>query len=201
MIKYWYLWALIIVLIPITAFVCYKAAVATKKAREEREKFIDEIDRAKSLKDEFQAISAEDLQNAEDDRVLAGETILIDLFLNKQTDANKAFSLLPKEKQYAYVLNCILEDSGGSVAEFYRKNTPPVSPLAVDALKAAGLSDIADIFAEVYPMFDENDDETSVDYEKIEELDKKFSELFDEQKYKTAASLYIKSNATVFTGE
>jgi hypothetical protein len=199
--KYWYLWVLIIVLIPITAYVCYKAAVATKRAREERERFIEEIDRAKSLKDEFSSMSAQELKDADDSRVLAGVTILIDLFLNKQTNPNEAFSALPVEKQYAYVLNCILEDSEGLVAGFYRKNTPPVSPLAVKALEAAELDELASLFGEIYPMFDENDDETSVDYEKISEADVRFRELFDEQKFKTAASLYIKSNATVFTGQ
>ena len=199
MIKYWYLWALLIILVPITAFVCYKAAVATKRAREDREKFIEEIDKAKSLKDEFLAMNEEDLKNADDSKVLAGETLLIDLFLNKQGNPNEEFMRLPEEKQLAYVLNCILEDSEGSVAGFYRKNTPPVSPLAVTALEKAGLDDIAELFSKIAPMFDENDDETSVDYDVISEVDSRFKEIFDEEKFKTAASLFIKSNATVFT--
>lgn len=199
--KYWYLWALIIILIPVTAYVCYRAALAAKQAREEREKTIEQLNEAKSLKDEFSLISVSDLKNADDKRVLAGEALLVDLKLRKEIKPAEAFEKLPVERQYAYVLNCILEDCEKDASSFFRKNTPPVSTIAVSALNAAGLDDIADIFSVLYPMFDDENEEVSLNSEKIKAADEKFGSLFNKEKYIALAAKYIKDNASAFTGE
>ena len=199
--KYWYLWALIIVLIPVTAYVCYRAAKAARQAREEREKTIEQLNDAKSLKDEFSGISAENLINAQDDRVLRGTALLVDLKLRKEIKPAEAFEKLPTEWKNAYALNCILEDCDNSVSSFFRKNTDPVSSLASRALREAGLDELAELFESVFPMFDENNEEVSVDNEKIKAADGKFGELFDKEKYIKAAAAYIKNHADAFAGE
>lgn len=198
--KYWYLWALVIILIPVTAFVCYKAAVASRQARLEREKTIEELSKAKSLKNEFSGISAEDLKKADDGRVLSGVALLIDLKLRKEIKPKEAFEKLSKEKQYAYTLNCIFEDTNGTVSGFFKRNTEPVSSLASAALKAAGLDELSALFGEVYPMYDGDNEDVSLDQTKIKAADEKFGELFDKNIFVSAAAKYIKKNAYEFTG-
>ncbi|MBO4339349.1 MAG: DMP19 family protein [Clostridiales bacterium] len=198
--KYWYLWALIIILIPITVYVCYRAAMAAKQAREEREKTIEELNNAKSLKDEFSGISASDLQKADDKRVLPGIALLIDLKLRKEIKPKDAFEKLSVKKQLAYTLNCILEDTNGSVSAFFKRNTEPVSPLASKALKAAGLDSLAELFDEVYPMYDDDNESVSLDEEKIKAADEKFGRLFDKDVFISSAARFIKENASEFTG-
>jgi hypothetical protein len=198
--KYWYLWALIIILIPITVYVCYRAALASKQARLEREKTIDELNRAKSLKDEFSGISKEDLLNADNERTLLGIALLIDLKLRKEIRPNEAFKELSEKKQIAYTLNCILEDTNGSVSAFFKRNTEPITSLASTALEKAGLNELSELFGEVYPMYDEDNEETSLDAEKIKAADEKFGSLFDKEKYIVSAARFIKDNATDFTG-
>ena len=199
--KYWYLWALLIILVPITGFVCYKAAEATKKAREEREKTIEQLNEAKSLKDEFSGISKEALEKADNLRTVSGIALLVDLKLRKEIRPKEAFENLPAEWQNAYVLNCILEDCDGKVSTFFRKNTAPVSTLAEKALKAAGLKELADLFSSVCPMFDDENEEVSIDSEKIKAADESFGSLFDKDKYIDMAAGYIKANADMYTGE
>ena len=199
--KYWYLWALIIILIPVTVYVCYKAAVAARQARLEREKTIEELNNAKSLKDEFSGISADDLKKADDGRVLSGIALLVDLKLRKEIKPKDAFEKLPAEWQKAYVLNCILEDCDGKVSNFFRKNTAPVSPLASVSLKSAGLDKLASLFSELYPMFDDDNEDVSLDNEKIKAADEEFGRLFNKNDYISAAAAYIKDNAYAFAGE
>ena len=198
--KYWYLWALIIILIPITAYVCYKAAVASRQARLEREKTIEELNNAKSLKDEFSGISASDLEKADDGRVLSGIALLIDLKLRKEIKPKDAFEKLSENKQLAYTLNCILEDTNGTVSAFFKRNTAPVSPLASKALKAAELDELALLFGEVYSMYDEDNEDVSLDDEKIKAADEKFGRLFDKDLFISSAARFIKDNASDFTG-
>lgn len=199
--KYWYLWALVIILIPVTAYVCFKATQAARQAREEREKTIEQLNDAKSLKDEFSGISAEDLKNAKDERVLRGTAILVDLKLRKEIKPAEAFEKLPAEWKNAYVLNCVLEDCDNSVSSFFRKNTDPVSSLASKALKTAGLDGLSLLFESVFPMFDEDNEKVSVDSEKIKAADGKFGELFNRDEYIKTAAAYIKNNADAFSGE
>jgi len=198
--KYWYLWALIIILIPITVYVCYKAAVASRQARLEREKTIEELNNAKSLKNEFSGISAADLEKADDARVLSGMALLVDLKLRKEIKPKEAFEKLSEKKQLAYTLNCILEDTDGTVSAFYKRNTAPVSPKAVEALKAAGLDDLAELFDELYPMYDDDNEDVSLDIEKIKAADEKFGRLFDKEEFISSAARFIKDNASEFTG-
>ena len=50
-------------------------------------------------------------------------------------------------------------------------------------------------------MFDDEDEEVSIDEEKIKAADEKFGSLFEKDKYIVAAAGYIKNNPTAFTGE
>lgn len=199
--KYWYLWAVLIILVPVTAYVCYKAAQATRQAREEREKTIEQLNAAKSLKDEFSGISRENLEKADSLRAISGIALLVDLKLRKEIRPGQAFEKLSEEWKNAYVLNCILEDCDGKVSTFFRKNTPPVSTLAEKALKTVGLSELSELFSSVYPMFDDDNEDVSVDSEKIKAADEKFGSLFDRDKFIEAAAGYIKNNSYAFTGE
>lgn len=199
--KYWYLWALVIILVPVTAYVCYRAALAARQAREAREKTIEQLNEAKSLKDEFSGISHEALEKADNGRTLAGMALLVDLKLRKEIKPKDAFERLPEQWQNAYVLNCILEDCEGTVSSFFKRNTPPVSTLAQRALAAAGFDELAEIFGLIYPMFDDDNEDVSVDSEKIKAADEKFGRLFEKNSYISAAAGYIKANADAFTGE
>ncbi len=199
--KYWYLWALIIILIPITAYVCYRAAAAARQARIEREKTIEELNNAKSLKDEFSLISKENLEKADNLRVLSGLALLVDLRLRKEIKPKEAFEELPEEWKYTYVLNCILEDCEGSVSSFFRKNTYPISFLASSALEKAGFKELSELFSSLYDMFDDENEDVSIDNEKIKAADSEFGRLFNRNEFINSAAAYIKINAEAFTGE
>jgi hypothetical protein len=198
--KYWYLWAIVIILIPITAFVCYKAFVASRQARLERERTIEELNKAKSLKNEFSGICAQDLVKADDERVLSGIALLVDLKLRKEIRPKEEFKKLSEKKQIAYALNCIFEDTNGTVSGFFKRNSEPISSLASPALKAAGLDELAALFGEVYPMFDEDNEDVSLDEEKIKAADEKFGELFNKDIFVSSAAKFIKDNAPEFSG-
>jgi len=194
----WYLWAIIIILIPITAFVCYKAAVATKDAKREREKMINSLNRSRELKNEFEGIGEQGILDSDNARLLEGMALLTDLKLRKEIRPNEAFAGLPEERKIAYVLNCILEDCDGTVSSFFKRNTPPVSSLASVALSAAGMNELSGLFESVFPMFDEDDEEFSLDEEKIKAADKQFGRLFNKDDFILLAGQYIKNNARAF---
>lgn len=196
--EYWYLWALIIILIPVTVYVCYRASKAAKQNKEEREKIIAKLDDMKALKDEFGSLSAEQIKQADETRLLEGVALNTELKLQKCENANEDFDNLSLGEKNAYVLSCILEDSVDGVSSFFKKNTPPISPLAPSALKEAEMDGLAEIFAEAYEMYDENNESVSLDYDRLKELDEKFKSLFNADEYKKTAARYIKRNAADF---
>lgn len=193
---YWYLWALIIILIPITAFVCFKAAKASQQSREEKRKYMEEMDRMKALKDEFLSFTKENIESYDGDMLLEGMALIAELKLKKSANANSDFAALKDTVKNVYVLDSIVEEN--SVSTFFKKNTEPVTPLAANALREIGLNEIAVLFDKVYNMFDENNESTSIDFDRTQKIDEEFVSLFAKDKIKAAAALYIKRNAADF---
>ena len=108
----------------------------------------------------------------------------------------KEFTLLSKEKRYIYILDVFVQDK--SVDEFFRQNGDILRSEITAALELIGMTDFAAKIEDIRKMFDPEDEVTSLDEKKIEELDKYVREngVLDEVRLKAAE--YIKKNSQLF---
>lgn len=142
-------------------------------------------------------MTEEAFDKAEDEYLLDGVALYYQLKLQKADDMNEAFTYLPEPARYVYALN-IFYFEGGVLSGFYRANGEPLSPVLADALRAIGEGELAEIAEKLQPMFDEENENASIDYKFIKTLDENASEVYNEKEFKLKAAAYIRKNKEVF---
>ncbi len=194
----WYYWPVLGILVLVTAFVWYKALKSSKarRARVEREEAL--FKRDKELRRDFATLTEEIFQNTDDERLLSGVAMNIQIPLEPQTDMTPAFLLLPPEKQYVYTLEYFGEDTKKGLSEFFKANGRPLITLAPEALRAIGLFSTAALSEQMLPMCDDEDETVSVDPALKESLNIAFNEEFDRAAFVAAAAKYIRDNKEIF---
>lgn len=198
---HWYVGVLIVVLIAATVVMWIKAISASQKSRELREAEIARLEKEKALRNEFRILDEEKFESVENEKLLFGVAVNIQMYLEKEQDMKKVFEEMPEEKKYVYALNYVFEDGkDNALSEFFRANGQPLTGEAAKAVKSVVGGDFSDIFMSLYNMIDDDVEDASYDVEKISECDKKYSEIMASKKEEIFKSIadYIKSNKQIY---
>ena len=181
----------------VVAFFAFRAAAKASAQHKKNYKAEEEyIKRLKALKEKYVPLKKQTIENAPDDELLEGTALGIQLFLQKQEDMEKEFLSLSDEKKLIYTLDVFLSDK--TLNSFFRSNTEILKSRLVPALSLVGLSKDAERILPVAKMFDDNDEDTSLDEKRVSQLDEQLETDGFLSSVKLAAAKYIKENAEVF---
>ena len=193
----WYLWVLLLVVTILAIFVCIKASSASRIRREKLKKEAEIWKKDYELRQEFRTLTLEKLNSTDNNKMLSGVCMNIQIELENEPDMNKAFSLLPDEKKYIYCLEYFDEDAIKSLSTFFKNNGSPLTDFIIQAIKAVGYDEILPLVETLYPMYDDNS-EVSIDYTVIEKTDDKFKEIYNQNKLYDLVTKYVKANKEIF---
>lgn len=181
----------------VVAFFAFRAAAKASAQHKKNYKAEEEyIKRLKALKEKYVPLKKQTIENAPDDELLEGTALGIQLFLQKQEDMEKEFLSLSDEKKLIYTLDVFLSDK--TLNSFFRSNTEILKSRLVPALSLVGLSEDAERILPVAKMFDDKDEDTSLDEKRVSQLDEQLETDGFLSSVKLAAAKYIKENAEVF---
>lgn len=196
---YWYLWLALAALLVLSVFVWGKAMKASRRRSEQVAKEIKAIEKERHLRETYNTLTDEVIENADEDELLEGISTFVQIRVEKCSDINAEFKKFPAEFREMYALNFFCEDSAVSLSSFFRNNGEPLLSLAVPALKRIGANKSADLAREQFAMFDDKNENVSYDSKRIEETDRAFSELDEAKVLRRTAADYIKKNKKSFT--
>ncbi len=196
--QHWYIIPIFALLIGLTVFMWIKAIVSGQKRKEERDRIIAELEKEKSLRNQFKVINEATFcdSSISDERLISGICMNIQMYLEKLDNMNEEFLCLHTVKKNIYALNFVFEDSKfTSLCEFFRSNGEPLLSQGNEAVKTVIGGEFARIFSAEFDMFDENS-EVSYNEKELNILEQEFNVLMDNEKAavisKTAA--YIREN-------
>lgn len=194
--EYWYLAVIFVVVCIVAGFIFYFAGKSYSRYRKSYRNQEAEIKRLIALKEKYVPLTEKIISESPAEETLEGVALSYQLFLQKQDDMEKAFSLLGKEKRYIYILDVFIQD--GSVNEFFTQNGDILRMEITNALLLIGLNGFAQKAEEVRRMFDSSDEEVSWSKEKIDLLQNFVDDnsILSEIKLKSAE--YIKNNSQLF---
>lgn len=195
---YWYLYLALAALIVLSVFVWGKAMKASRRHREQVEKEIKAIEKERHLRETYNTLTDEVIENADEDELLEGISTFVQIRVEKSADINAEFAKFSEDFREMYALNFFCEDIDVSLSSFFRNNGEPLVSLAVPALRRIGADKSANIVNEQFKMFDERNESVSYDVKRIEELDRKFAELDEAKVLRRTAADYIKKNQQAF---
>lgn len=195
---YWYLYLALAALIVLSVFVWGKAMKASRRHREQVEKEIKAIEKERHLRETYNTLTDEVIENADEDELLEGISTFVQMRVEKSADINAEFAKFSEDFREMYALNFFCEDIDVSLSSFFRNNGEPLVSLAVSALRRIGADKSANIVNEQFKMFDERNESVSYDVKRIEELDRKFAELDEAKVLRRTAADYIKKNQQAF---
>ncbi len=193
----WYLWVLLLGVSVLAIFVCIKASSASRIRREKLRKEAEIWKKDYELRQEFRTLSLEKLNSTDNNKMLSGVCMNIQIELENAPDMNEAFFKLPDEKKYIYCLEYFDEDAIKSLSTFFKNNGTPLTDFVIDAIKAVGYNEILPLVETLYPMYDDNSD-ISIDYAVIEKTDDKFKEIYNQNKLYDLVTKYVKANKEIF---
>ena len=193
----WYLWVLLLVVTILAIFVCIKASTASRIRREKLKKEAEIWKKDYELRQEFKTLTLDKLNSTDNNKMLPGVCMNIQIDLENAPDMNEAFFKLPDEKKYIYCLEYFDEDSIKSLSTFFKNNGAPLTDFVIDAIKAVGYNEILPLVETLHPMYDDNSD-VSIDYPVIEKTDDKFKEIYNQNKLYDLVTKYVKANKEIF---
>lgn len=194
--EYWYL-ALIFVGVCIVAAVIFHFAAKSYKAyRTTYRNQETEIKRLTALKSRFVPLTEKAIAESDSEETLEGVALSYQLFLQKQEDMEKEFSLLSDEKRYIYILDVFVQDKG--IGEFFRQNGDILKKEITAAVELIGMSDFAVKLERIRKMFDNEDDTVSFSEKEIEALQQYADNNGIYGKIKLMSAEYIKNNSQLF---
>ena len=193
----WYLWVLLLVVTILAIFVCIKASTASRIRREKLKKEAEIWKKDYELRQEFKTLTLDKLNSTDNNKMLPGVCMNIQIDLENAPDMNEAFFKLPDEKKYIYCLEYFDEDAIKSLSTFFKNNGAPLTDFVIDAIKAVGYNEILPLVETLHPMYDDNSD-VSIDYPVIEKTDDKFKEIYNQNKLYDLVTKYVKANKEIF---
>lgn len=192
--EYWYLWLIFIALCAVTAVVLKKASGALQQHNEDTKKMYAEIERLKTLKDKYKNADAALIDEADADELLAGMQAVLQAKIERAENADAAFCAWNTPQKTVYTLPFFLEDVKDGLSAFFKVNGEPLTGALVPALNAVGETELAALAASAYAMYDENNEEVSLDTEELARLDGEFQEKFQRTSVLQNSKVYIQSH-------
>ena len=192
--EYWYMWLVLLVLIIVLIFVMIKASKAVKKRNEIMKQQREDMERFKFLNDKYVNLTKEIAETADAKELAEGVTAVLHKQLEKSGNPDEEYKNARQWKREVYALFYFDEDCETSLSFFFKNNAEPLPSVLMQGLKSIGADKIYSLCAQMYAMYDDKNESVSLDNEKVKELDKKFSEVFDRTNYFELIRKYIINN-------
>lgn len=177
--EFWYLWVVFAVLCVATVFVILKASKALRGHNEETKRTYAQIERLTALKADFRGASAEKVRGEDAARVLDGAFAVLQAKLENDADPDRRFAEMNEPQQNIYTLYWLVQDAQTSLSFFFKNNGEPLRAFCSRALNAVGAPELGKIADEMYAMFDETNEEASLEPAKLDTLDAAFAKALD----------------------
>lgn len=198
--EYWYLWLIFAFLVVVTAVVIMFASRAVSSHNEETKRILAEIDRLKALKDKYKDLTPEKVENADSKELLDGVNAVLQARIERVEDdeVEAEFASFNNAQKNVYVLNTFFGDACENLSAYFDDFNGEFSGILLSALRDVGANDIFELAQKEYEMFDENNENVSLDKNLINELDEKFLNIYSEKDLLDKVKVYIKNNIDEF---
>lgn len=178
--QFWYLYVVIIALIVAVIICGSKAAKAMSKrnkiVREQEEKLL----RMKELSEKYKDLTPQQAKSADAKELTEGVAMALERTLEKSDNPDNQFKSVKMWQKIAFALFFFNEDVGQSLQFFFKNNAEPLPGVAVKALNEIGYSEISTLAARMYAMYDDKNEDVSLDLKLCTELNEKFKAVYDE---------------------
>lgn len=194
--EYWYLAVIFVVVCIIASVIFYFAGKSYRKYRTSYKNQEAEIKRLIALKQKYVPLTEGAIAGSDSSETLEGVALSYQLFLQKQENMEKEFSLMSEEKRLIYILDVFVQD--GSVNEFFTQNGDILRMQITKALELIGMNEFAEKLDGIRKMFDDNDMTTSWNQQEIDKMQSYVEENDVLTKIKLKGAEYIKKNSQLF---
>ncbi len=192
--EFWYMWLVLAVLLVVLVIVIRKASKAAKKRNEIMKKQRENMERFKFVTEKYKELDKELAENADAKELAEGVAMVLQYRLEKSGNPDAEYANAEQWKREVYALYFFDEDCQTSLSFFFKNNGEPLPSVAVKGLKSIGADKIYSTVAQMYSMYDDKNESVSLDKAKVEELDKKFSDIYDREAYFELVRKYIIDN-------
>lgn len=192
--QYWYMWAVLAVLIVIMFWAAGKASKAVKRKNEILKNQEAEIKRYKYLVDKYGDITREQAKEESADELSEGITAVLQKQIEKAVHPEEEFNGAEEWRKIVYSLYYFIEDTEKSLSFFFKNNGEPVTGLALKGIKEIGEDAVFNQTSKMYAMYDENNESVSIDNVRIDEINNKFKDVYNKEKFLSSLKNYIISN-------
>lgn len=156
----------------------------------------EEIKRLVALKEKYCVLTEDTIKNADENELLEGTALSYQLRLQKEKKQEEMFSAFSKEVQYVYALDVFCGEN--QIRDFFRENGDILKNIIIPAFSEIGLEKEGGMLIPLKNMYDENDFSTSLDENKIKEVEEYFKENNILTLIKKKSAEYIKANVSAF---
>ena len=112
--------------------------------------------------------------------------------LEKSENPDEYYENAEKWRREVYALFYFDEDSSAeSLSFFFRNNGGPLPGVAVKGLESVGAGKIQSLASAMFSMYDDKNENVSLDKARADELDAKFAEIYNSNELFEKIKLYI----------
>ncbi len=192
--QFWYLWLALLVLVIALVIVMRKASAAMKKRSERIEQQQETVKRFKYLVDKYSSFDSSVAESADASELAEGLTAVLQYKLEKSDTPDENFNNADQWKREVYALYYFSEDCKQSLSYFFKNNGEPLTSVLLKGLKSIGYDSIYPVVLQMYSMYDDNNENVSFDKNRVAELDKEFSNIYNENELFNLIKNYILTN-------
>lgn len=189
--EYWYMWLVLAVLIVIFVVVAGKASKAVKKRSAAMKQQQEFAERFKFLVEKYKSLALSAALEADASELAEGVTAVLQYSLEKSENPDEEYKNALQWKREVYALYYFAEDCRQSLSYFFKNNGEPLPSVLIGALKSIGADNIYSMTAQMYSMYDENNENVSIDKNRIEQLNKKFKDTYNETEFFELVKKYV----------
>lgn len=190
---YWYMWLLLLLLIALAVWAGTKASKAVRKKNEIMRKQEQDWKRQKFLVEKYGTLTEMLAKEADPSELAEGITAVLQKKLDQSANPDEMFRTAPEWQKNVYALFYFDEDCQDSLSFFCRHNEDPLPSAALQGLQAIGEKKVYSAASAMYAMYDEKNEGVSLDRGRVSELDDKFKQVFDRDRFFAAIKEYILS--------
>lgn len=193
--EYWYLWLIFIALCAVTAVVLKKASAALQQHNSDTKQMYMQIERLKELKEKYKNADTAQIAEAPAEELLEGVCAVLQSKIERAENANDCFCAFSVPQKTVYTLQFCLEDCTEGLSAFFKIDGEPLTGALPAALSQIGETVLAALANEMYAMFDENNEDVSLDAAALARIDGEFTNSFDRERVLRQTKAYIEANA------
>lgn len=189
--QFWYMWVVLLVLIVVTVFVCIKASKAVKRKNEIMEKQHEQLKRYSEMIEKYTPLTPEKVKNADAKELCEGVMCVLQHQVEKSENPDAEYDNAEKWRREVYALYYFDEDVTTSLSFFFKNNGGPLPGVAVEGLASIGAEKIHSLAASMFSMYDDKNENVSLDMNRVNELDEKFVNAYNSEEFFEKVKLYI----------